>query len=145
MSKPKILILDEATSALDNQSEKEVQKALDNISQKNVTTLIIAHRLSTIKNSDIIFALKKRQIIEQGTHDELLAKNGYYAELIKSQLGKDEDNNEEILILKKKESKKYNFIKKLSSDCHIILEENKKLELNEEENDKDIKIDEVKL
>ena len=48
LSKPKILILDEATSALDNQSEKEVQKALDNISQKNVTTLIIAHRLSTI-------------------------------------------------------------------------------------------------
>ena len=62
LSKPKILILDEATSALDNQSEKEVQKALDNISQKNVTTLIIAHRLSTIKNSDIIFALKKGKL-----------------------------------------------------------------------------------
>ena len=140
LSKPKILILDEATSALDNKSEKEVQKALDNISQKNVTTLIIAHRLSTIINSDIIFALKKGQIIEQGTHDELLAKNGYYAELIKAQLGKNEDYNEDILVLKKKKTKRNNLIKKFSSKCHIILEENKKLELNEEENDKDIKI-----
>ena len=58
LNKPKLLILDEATSALDNKSEKEVQKALDNICQKNVTAIIIAHRLSTIKNADLIYALK---------------------------------------------------------------------------------------
>ena len=99
--KPKILILDEATSALDNQSEKEVQEALDNICKKNITTIVIAHRLSTIKNSDLIYAMKEGKIIEKGTHKELLELNGYYAGLIKSQLANDvikgeEDNDEEI-------------------------------------------------
>ena len=60
--KPKILILDEATSALDNKSEKEVQRALDNISKKNITTIVIAHRLSTIKNADLICAMKDGKI-----------------------------------------------------------------------------------
>ena len=103
LMRPKILILDEATSALDNQSEKEVQKALDNICKKNITTIVIAHRLSTIINSDIIFAMKEGKIIEQGTHKELLDLNGYYAGLIKEQLAeneikqekKDDDENEE--------------------------------------------------
>ena len=95
LAKPKILILDEATSALDNQSEKEVQEALDNISKSNITTIIIAHRLSTIKNSDVIFAFKKGQVVEKGTHDELIAKKGYYESLVRAQLGK-EDNHKEI-------------------------------------------------
>ena len=88
--KPKILILDEATSSLDTQSEKIVQKALDNISKKNITTIIIAHRLSTIKNSDVIYALKDGEIYEKGTHEDLLQKGGYYAKLIHSQLMKEE-------------------------------------------------------
>ena len=78
LCQPKILILDEATSALDNKSEKEVQRALDYISQKNVTTLIIAHRLSTIKNADVIYALKNGSVIEYGNHETLLKKKGYY-------------------------------------------------------------------
>ena len=90
LCQPKILILDEATSALDNKSEKEVQRALDNISGKNVTTVIIAHRLSTIKNADIIYAIKEGTIVEVGNHKSLLEKGGYYAGLVKSQLAQDE-------------------------------------------------------
>ena len=86
LTKPKILILDEATSSLDNKSEKEVQKSLDKISQKNITTIIIAHRLSTIINSDLIYVLKNGKVLEKGNHQELLDLGGYYAELIKSQL-----------------------------------------------------------
>ena len=99
---PKILILDEATSSLDYKSEKEVQKALDNICKKKITTIIIAHRLSTIKNADLIYSLKEGKVIEKGTHQELIDKNGYYAGLVKNQLIKEEITNNEDII--KKES-----------------------------------------
>ncbi|MDH4318168.1 MAG: lipid A export permease/ATP-binding protein MsbA [Desulfobulbaceae bacterium] len=72
-----ILILDEATSALDTESEREVQKALENL-MKNRTTIVIAHRLSTITNADRIIVVKDGMIVEEGTHDELLAQHGEY-------------------------------------------------------------------
>ena len=82
-----ILILDEATSSVDTRTEIRIQKALDNL-MKDRTSFVIAHRLSTIKNADMILVMKDGDIIEQGTHDELLAKNGFYAELYNSQFKK---------------------------------------------------------
>ena len=83
----KILVLDEATSSLDSKNEKEIQDSLDKISKiKNITTIIIAHRLSTVKNADVIMLMKKGNIVEKGTHNELLEKNGVYVELVKNQL-----------------------------------------------------------
>jgi ATP-binding cassette, subfamily B, bacterial MsbA len=81
MKNPPIMILDEATSALDTESEKLVQDAIENM-MKNRTSLVIAHRLSTIQNADLIVVMKKGLIVEQGTHDELLAMNGTYTNLV---------------------------------------------------------------
>ena len=97
LCEPKILILDEATSALDSKSEKEVQRALDNISQRNVTTVIIAHRLSTIKNADVIYAIKDGAVIESGNHESLLKAQGYYYSLVKSQVGQEEEEKNNLL------------------------------------------------
>lgn len=83
---PDILLLDEATSALDTVSERLVQEALDDLSQ-NRTTLVVAHRLSTIRNADQIAVLSKGKVVEIGTHDELLSKNGEYTNLWRMQFG----------------------------------------------------------
>lgn len=82
VGKPKILILDEATSALDNRTQQQVAEALD---QLKCTRIVIAHRLSTIKNCNRILVLDQGRIQEQGTYDELIAKNGFFAELVKRQ------------------------------------------------------------
>jgi len=84
LKNPPIMILDEATSALDTESEQLVQIALENM-MKNRTSVVIAHRLSTIQKADIILVLQKGKIIEQGKHDELLAKNGVYKKLVDMQ------------------------------------------------------------
>lgn len=89
LADPKILILDEATSSVDTRTEVLIQKAMDNL-MKGRTSFIIAHRLSTIKNADIILVMKDGDIIEQGSHDELIAKNGFYANLYNSQFEKEE-------------------------------------------------------
>ena len=82
--KPKILILDEATSSVDTRTEVRIQKAMDNL-MKGRTSFVIAHRLSTIKDADLILVMKDGQIIEQGTHQQLLEKKGFYHQLYNSQ------------------------------------------------------------
>lgn len=84
LKNPPIMILDEATSALDTESEKFVQVALENMMQ-NRTSIVIAHRLSTIQKADKIVVLHKGEIVEQGTHDELIARNGTYNKLVTMQ------------------------------------------------------------
>lgn len=84
LADPKILILDEATSSVDTRTEILIQKAMDNL-MKGRTSFVIAHRLSTIKDADLILVMNKGDIVEQGTHDELMQKNGFYANLYNSQ------------------------------------------------------------
>lgn len=87
LADPKILILDEATSSVDTRTEVLIQKAMDNL-MKGRTSFVIAHRLSTIKDADLILVMKDGDIVEQGTHEELLKKNGFYANLYNSQFEK---------------------------------------------------------
>ena len=84
LKNPKMLILDEATSSVDTRTELQIQKAMDRLMQGR-TSFIIAHRLSTIKNADLILVMNHGDIVEQGTHEELLKKDGFYADLYKSQ------------------------------------------------------------
>lgn len=83
---PSVLILDEATSAVDNETEAAIQRSLARVS-KNRTTIIVAHRLSTVRNADRIFVIDSGQLVEQGRHDELLARDGIYASLWRLQTG----------------------------------------------------------
>ena len=89
MKNPPILIFDEATSALDNESEKVVQDSLEKLA-KNRTTFVIAHRLSTIRQADLILVVKDGKIVEQGKHEELLKKGGYYHDLYSKQFQQEE-------------------------------------------------------
>ena len=84
LKNPPILILDEATASLDTESEKLVQEALDRL-MSNRTTIAIAHRLSTIKNADMIVVMDNGKIVESGTHEQLIEKDGYYKKLYSMQ------------------------------------------------------------
>ena len=87
LRRPPILILDEATSSIDTRTEVLVQDAFEEL-MKGRTSFIVAHRLSTIKNADQILVMKAGNIIERGTHDELLAQGGFYKQLYESQFAK---------------------------------------------------------
>jgi ATP-binding cassette subfamily B multidrug efflux pump len=91
LADPKILILDEATSSVDTRTEVLIQKAMDEL-MKNRTSFIIAHRLSTIRDADLILVMRDGDIVEQGTHTDLLAHGGFYAELYNSQFAKMDEN-----------------------------------------------------
>lgn len=84
LADPRMLILDEATSSVDTRTEVLIQKAMDNLMQ-NRTSFIIAHRLSTIRNADLILVMNNGDIVEQGTHEELLSRGGFYASMYNSQ------------------------------------------------------------
>ena len=85
LKNPPILILDEATASLDTESERMVQEALDYL-MSNRTTISIAHRLSTVRKADEIIVMNEGRIVERGTHDELIEKNGYYKKLYEMQV-----------------------------------------------------------
>lgn len=93
MQNPKILLLDEATSALDYHSEKHIQETLDRASEDR-TTIVVSHRMSAIKNADRIVFIEKGQVIEDGTHNELIAMKGSYYEMVKTTHHELEDTND---------------------------------------------------
>ena len=95
LKNPPILILDEATSALDNTTEILIQQSLDELC-KGRTTLVVAHRLSTIKNADEIAVVAGGEIIEQGSHDQLLAKDGAYAKLYRQQFREGTEDTKDL-------------------------------------------------
>jgi ABC-type multidrug transport system fused ATPase/permease subunit len=105
LRKPRIILLDEATSALDEHSQEAVQKALANlIAESNATVVLVAHRLSTVVNADSICVIDKGAVLEQGNHEELVAKGGIYASMVEKQTKKkadlidqEKDNSSEIV------------------------------------------------
>ena len=84
LKNPRVLILDEATSSVDTRTELLIQRAMDELT-KGRTSFVIAHRLSTIKNADLILVMRDGDVIESGTHEQLMEQNGFYAELYNSQ------------------------------------------------------------
>ena len=89
LKNPRILVLDEATSALDTVTEQRIQQSLDELSRGR-TSIVIAHRLSTVRNADMIAVVENERIVELGSHQELMEKNGVYAGLVKAQSLKEE-------------------------------------------------------
>jgi len=96
LADPKVLILDEATSSVDTRTEVQIQKAMANL-MKNRTSFVIAHRLSTIRDADLILVMNEGDIVEQGNHQELLERDGFYAELYKSQFEEDFVETDELI------------------------------------------------
>ena len=90
LAERKVLILDEATSSVDTRTEEQIQEAMDQL-MIGRTSFVIAHRLSTIRNADLILVIDHGDIVEQGTHEELLERNGFYADLYKSQFDEVEE------------------------------------------------------
>ena len=86
LANPSVLILDEATSSVDTRTEVHIQKAMNTL-MNGRTSFVIAHRLSTIRDADVILVMNNGTIVEQGTHEQLLAQNGFYRELYASQFG----------------------------------------------------------
>ena len=124
LRKPKIILLDEATSALDENSQEAVHNALSNlIKESNATVVMVAHRLSTVKNADSICVIDKGQVLEQGTHDELVNKNGIYASMVSKNAQKkgdilDQEEEEEVQDQKQKQKKEERFIVQSRISCN---------------------------
>ena len=124
LRKPKIILLDEATSALDENSQEAVHNALSNlIEESNATVVMVAHRLSTVKNADSICVIDKGQVLEQGTHDELVNKNGIYASMVSKNAQKkgdilDQEEEEEVQDQKQKQKKEERFIVQSRISCN---------------------------
>jgi ATP-binding cassette subfamily B (MDR/TAP) protein 1 len=97
IKQPKILLLDEATSALDSESEAIVQEALDELLQTGGrTTIIIAHRLSTVRNADMIAVVGDGMVVETGSHEELISKQGHYYKLVEAQKGRKDQESDTV-------------------------------------------------
>jgi ATP-binding cassette subfamily B (MDR/TAP) protein 1 len=124
LQNPKILLLDEATSALDRRNEREIQATLDKFSSSR-TTITIAHRLSTIINADIIYVIKKGQVVEMGSHNELLKLRGNYFNLISVQL---DGMAPEDLVLGKRNSSQHPELDRRESNQHMGLAQDKEIQ-----------------
>ncbi|MGL4606136.1 MAG: ABC transporter ATP-binding protein [Eubacteriaceae bacterium] len=134
LADPKILILDEATSSVDTRTEVLIQKAMDNLMEGR-TSFVIAHRLSTIKNADLILVMRDGDIVEQGTHDELIKQKGFYENLYNSQFEKSELLEESFVegdINPFEETDRESLEKTTQSKLELSLEENINQEINEE-------------